>query len=141
VTSPIRKRLPKRRTGHTIEASVGGHLVVVTTGEYADGTIGEVFIDMHKEGSAFRSVMNCVAILTSLCLQHGVPLDLIVKRFTGMRFEPDGVVKGHATIAHATSVIDFIFRAVGELYAANDNAVSVEVYPESTRPALTRETR
>lgn len=133
MTSPNRKRLPKRRRGHTIEASVGNHTVVITTGEYDDGSVGEIFIDMHKEGSAFRSVMNCVAILTSLCLQHGVPLDLIVKRFTGMRFEPDGIVKGHTTITHATSVIDFIFRAVGELYAANDNAV--ETFPESTRPA------
>lgn len=111
-----RSRLPSRRHGCTLEAAVGGHLVVVTTGEYEDGTLGEIFIDMHKEGAAFRSLMNCFAILVSLCLQHGVPLALLVKRFTGVSFEPSGLVTGHNGIGSATSVVDYIFRALDAEY-------------------------
>lgn len=114
--TPSRLRLPKRRKGHTLEATVAGHTVIVTTGEYDDGTLGEVFIDMHKEGAAFRSLMNCFAILVSLCLQHGVPLSLLVKRFTGLKFDPAGPVSGHAEIESATSVVDYIFRALESAY-------------------------
>jgi len=117
-----RDRLPKRRRGRTLEASVAGHLVIVTTGEYEDGTLGEIFIDMHKEGAAFRSLMNCFAILVSLCLQHGVPLSLLVKRFTGVSFEPCGRVSGHRGIEQASSVVDYIFRALSEEYETKQAA-------------------
>ena len=111
-----RDRLPKRRRGRTLEASVAGHLVIVTTGEYEDGTLGEIFIDMHKEGAAFRSLMNCFAILVSLCLQHGVPLSLLVKRFTGVAFEPSGKVIGQPGIESAKSIVDCIFRMLANEY-------------------------
>lgn len=114
--TPIRHRLPKRRRGFTQEAKVAGHAVIVTTGEYEDGSLGEIFIDMHKEGAAFRSLMNCFAILVSLCLQHGVPLGLLVKRFSGTRFEPSGPVSGHERIESASSVVDYVFRALEGAY-------------------------
>jgi ribonucleoside-diphosphate reductase alpha chain len=117
MTEPNRRRLPGRRRGVTFSASVGGHLVTVQTGEYEDGRLGEIFIDMHKEGAAFRSLMNCFAILVSLCLQHGVPLSLLVRRFTGVTFEPAGAVSGYDGITESSSVVDFIFRALSETYA------------------------
>jgi ribonucleoside-diphosphate reductase alpha chain len=85
-------------------------------GEYADGSLGEVFIDMHKTGAAFHSLMNCFAILVSLCLQHGVPLSLLVKRFAGLSFEPQGPVTGHDGITEARSVIDFVFQVLARDY-------------------------
>jgi ribonucleoside-diphosphate reductase alpha chain len=114
--TPNRARLPRQRRGFTQEANVGGHIVIFTTGEYENGDLGEIFIDMHKEGAAFRSMMNCFAILVSLCLQHGVPLSLLIKRFSGVRFEPAGVVNGHPEISEAASVVDYIFRALGSAY-------------------------
>ena len=110
-----RRRLPKKRSGFTQEAAVGGHKVYVRTGEYEDGGLGEIFIDMHKEGAAFRSMMNCFAIAISLGLQYGVPLKEFVDVFTFTRFEPQGAVE-HPNIKFATSVVDYIFRVLGMEY-------------------------
>jgi ribonucleoside-diphosphate reductase alpha chain len=112
----VRHRLPKKRRGFTQEASVGGHKVFLRTGEYDDGSLGEIFIDMHKEGAAFRSLMNCFAISVSMGLQHGVPVESYVDQFTFTRFEPQGPVMGHPNIKFATSMIDYIFRVLGVEY-------------------------
>ncbi len=112
----VRHRLPKKRRGFTQEASVAGHKVFLRTGEYDDGSLGEIFIDMHKEGAAFRSLMNCFAISVSMGLQHGVPLESYVEQFTFTRFEPQGPVMGHPNIKFATSMIDYIFRVLGVEY-------------------------
>ncbi len=109
----VRHRLPKKRRGFTQEARVAGHKVFLRTGEYDDGSLGEIFVDMHKEGAAFRSLMNCFAISVSMGLQHGVPLASYVEQFTFTRFEPQGPVEGHPNIKFATSIIDFIFRTLG----------------------------
>jgi ribonucleoside-diphosphate reductase alpha chain len=111
-----RHRLPKKRKGFTQEARVGGHKVFLRTGEYEDGSIGEIFVDMHKEGAAFRSLMNCFAISVSMGLQHGVPLDAYVRQFTFTRFEPQGIVEGHPNIKFSTSIIDYVFRVLGVDY-------------------------
>jgi ribonucleoside-diphosphate reductase alpha chain len=112
----IRVRLPKRRKGFTQEARVGGHKIYVRTGEYVDGMLGEIFIDLHKEGAAFRSLMNCFAMAVSLGLQYGVPLQSFVEQFVFTRFEPQGVVEGHDNIKIATSIVDYIFRMLGIEY-------------------------
>lgn len=111
-----RVRMPKKRRGFTQEAYVGGHKVFLRTGEYEDGTLGEIFIDMHKEGAAFRSLMNCFAMAVSVGLQYGVPLETFVEQFTFTRFEPHGVVAGHPNIKFATSIVDYIFRVLGVEY-------------------------
>ncbi len=111
-----RRRLPQRRNGYTQKASVGGHKVYLRTGEYEGGEIGEIFVDMHREGAAFRSLMNCFAIAVSLGLQYGVPLDEFVDAFVFTRFEPSGMVGGHDRIRMATSVIDYIFRELAITY-------------------------
>jgi ribonucleoside-diphosphate reductase alpha chain len=112
----IRERLPDRRTGYTQKAVVGGHKVYLRTGEYADGRLGEIFLDMHKEGAAFRSLMNNFAIAVSVGLQYGVPLDEFVDAFTFTRFEPAGLVRGNETIKNATSILDYIFRELAISY-------------------------
>src|SRR5204862_308210 len=111
-----RRRLPKRRHGFTQEARIAGHKVFLRTGEYEDGTLGEIFIDMHKEGAAFRSMMNCFAISVSMGLQYGVPIEHLVDQFVFTRFEPHGRVEGHDNIKVATSVIDYVFRVLGYEY-------------------------
>ncbi|HXX69747.1 MAG TPA: vitamin B12-dependent ribonucleotide reductase [Polyangiaceae bacterium] len=111
-----RVRLPKKRTGFTQEARVGGHKLFLRTGEYDDGMLGEIFIDMHKEGAAFRSLMNCFAMSVSIGLQYGVPLQTYVDQFTFTRFEPQGPVEGHPYVKFATSIVDFIFRTLGVEY-------------------------
>jgi ribonucleoside-diphosphate reductase alpha chain len=111
-----RHKLPDRRAGYTQKAVVGGHKVYLRTGEYEDGTLGEIFLDMHKEGAAFRSLMNCFAIAISLGLQHGVPLDEFVDAFVFTRFEPNGMVKGNDRIKMATSMIDYVFRELAITY-------------------------
>jgi ribonucleoside-diphosphate reductase alpha chain len=111
-----RHRLPDRRSGYTQKAVVGGHKVYLRTGEYEDGSLGEIFLDMHKEGAAFRSLMNCFAIAISLGLQHGVPLEEFVDAFVFTRFEPNGMVKGNDRIKMATSVIDYVFRELALSY-------------------------
>jgi len=111
-----RVRLPKKRIGFTQEARVGGHKIFLRTGEYDDCTLGEIFIDMHKEGAAFRSLMNCFAMSVSIGLQYGVPLQTYVDQFTFTRFEPQGPVEGHPNVKFATSIVDFIFRTLGVEY-------------------------
>jgi hypothetical protein len=98
-----RVRLPKKRIGFTQEAKVGGHKIFLRTGQYVNGQLGEIFIDMHKEGAAFRSLMNCFAMSVSIGLQYGVPLETFVEQFTFTRFEPQGLVEGHPNIKFATS--------------------------------------
>jgi ribonucleoside-diphosphate reductase alpha chain len=111
-----RIRLPKKRRGFTQEARVGGHKIYLRTGEYEDGTLGEIFIDLHKEGAAFRSIMNCFAMAVSVGLQYGVPLEAFVDQYTFTRFEPQGVVEGHENVKMATSIVDYLFRALGIAY-------------------------
>jgi ribonucleoside-diphosphate reductase alpha chain len=105
-----RRSLPNRRSGYTQKAKIGGHSIFIRTGEYNDGNLGEIFLDMHKEGAAFRSLLNSFAIAVSLGLQYGVPLEEYVDAFTFIRFEPNGMVQGHDYVKMATSVIDYIFR-------------------------------
>jgi ribonucleoside-diphosphate reductase alpha chain len=121
-----RNRLPGRRKGYTQKASVGGHKVYLRTGEYEDGTAGEIFIDMHKEGAAFRSLMNNFAIAISIGLQYGVPLDEFVEAFTFTRFEPSGMVEGNDTIKMATSVLDYIFRELAISYLGRNDLAHAE---------------
>ena len=111
-----RNKLPERRKGYTQKAIVGGHKVYLRTGEYTDGKLGEIFIDMHKEGAAFRAMMNNFAIAVSVGLQYGVPLEEYVEAFTFTRFEPAGMVQGNDSIKSATSIIDYIFRELAISY-------------------------
>ncbi len=120
-----RRKLPSRRSGYTQKASINQNNIYLRTGEYADGSLGEIFIDMHKEGAAFRSLMNCFAIAVSLGLQHGVPLEEYVDAFVFTRFEPSGPVSGHGTIKFATSIIDYIFRELGITYLGKTELVHV----------------
>jgi ribonucleoside-diphosphate reductase alpha chain len=116
-----RRKLPDRRKGYIQKATVGGHKVYLHTGEYDDGELGEIFIDMHKEGAAFRSLMNNFAIAISIGLQYGVPLDEFVDAFVYTRFEPAGPVTGNDTIRSATSILDYIFRELGVSYLGRDD--------------------
>jgi len=129
-----RDRLPSRRKGYTQKALVGGHKVYLRTGEYNDGRVGEIFIDMHKEGAAFRSLMNNFAIAISIGLQYGVPLEEFVDAFTFTRFEPAGAVEGNASIKMSTSVLDYIFRELAVSYLGRHDLAHVEphdVLPDS----------
>jgi ribonucleoside-diphosphate reductase alpha chain len=120
-----RKALPHRRKGYTQKASIGGHKVYLRTGEYDDGTLGEIFIDMHKEGAAYRSLMNCFAIAISLGLQHGVPLEEFSDAFVFTRFEPNGIVTGNKAITMSTSTIDYIFRELAISYLGRTDLAQV----------------
>ena len=120
-----RERLPDRRVGYTQKAIVGGHKVYLHTGEYADGRVGEIFIDMHKEGAAFRSLMNNFAIAISLGLQYGVPLEEYVEAFTFTRFEPAGLVQGNDRIKNATSILDYVFRELAVSYLGRHDLAHV----------------
>jgi ribonucleoside-diphosphate reductase alpha chain len=120
-----RDRLPDRRKGYTQKAVVGGHKVYLRTGEYEDGRLGEIFIDMHKEGAAFRSLMNNFAIAISLGLQYGVPLEEYVDAFTFTRFEPAGFVQGNDAIKNATSVLDYVFRELAISYLGRSDLAHV----------------
>lgn len=111
-----RRKMPNRRGGYTQKAIVGGHKVYLRSGEYSDGTLGEIFLDMHREGAAFRSLMNSFAISVSLGLQHGVPLEEFVDAFLFSRFEPNGFVQGNSSIKRATSIIDYVFRELAITY-------------------------
>jgi ribonucleoside-diphosphate reductase alpha chain len=126
-----RRRLPDRRSGYTQKARIGGHKIYVRTGEYDDGSLGEIFLDMHREGAAFRSLMNCFAIAVSLGLQHGVPLDEFVEAFVFTRFEPNGMVMGNPHIKMTTSVIDYIFRELAITYLGRHELAQVQ--PEDLR--------
>jgi ribonucleoside-diphosphate reductase alpha chain len=130
-----KKRLPNRRNGFTQKGRVGGQTIFVRTGEYDDGTLGEIFIDMHKEGASFRSLMNCFSIAISVGLQYGVPLEEFVDKFAFTRFEPSGMVEGHPNVKNATSIVDYIFRLLGFEYLHRDDLVQVK--PSDLRPAET----
>lgn len=120
-----RHLLPNRRHGYTQKAIVGGHKIYLRTGEYENGVLGEIFLDMHKEGAAFRSLMNCFSIAISLGLQYGVPLEEFVDAFVFTKFEPNGIVTGHDNIKMATSVIDYIFRDLACRYLGRYDLVHV----------------
>jgi ribonucleoside-diphosphate reductase alpha chain len=124
--SAERRRLPQRRKGYTQKAIVGGHKVYLRTGEYVDGVLGEIFIDMHKEGAAFRSLMNNFAIAISIGMQYGVPLEEYVEAFTFTRFEPSGMVEGNEAIKMATSVLDYIFRELAISYLGRNDLAHAE---------------
>ena len=117
----IRNKLPHRRKGYTQKASINKHKVYLRTGEYMDGSLGEIFIDMHKEGAAFRSLMNNFAIAVSIGLQYGVPLEEFVEAFTFTKFEPSGEVKGNAEIKFSTSILDYIFKELAISYLGRDD--------------------
>ncbi len=124
----VRQALPVKRHGFTLETTVGGHKLFLRTGEYADGTLGEIFIDMYKEGAAYRSIINCLAIAVSIGLQYGVPLEKFVNSFTFTRFEPAGITD-HPNIKVCTSMLDYIFRVLGMEYLGRTDFVHLK--PES----------
>ncbi|WP_102958600.1 vitamin B12-dependent ribonucleotide reductase [Mangrovicella endophytica] len=121
-----REKLPNRRKGYTQKAIVGGHKVYLRTGEFDDGRLGEIFIDMHKEGAAFRAMMNNFAIAISLGLQFGVPLEEYVEAFTFTRFEPAGIVQGNEAIKNATSILDYVFRELAVSYLGRHDLAHVQ---------------
>lgn len=127
-----RKPLPNMRLGYTQKANIGGHKVYLRTGNYEEGNLGEIFIDMHKEGAAYRSLMNCFSIAISLGLQYGVPLEEFVDAFTFTRFEPNGIVAGHDNIKMTTSVIDYVFRDLALRYLGRTDLVHVK--PADLKP-------
>ena len=127
-----RRRLPDRRKGYTQKASVGGHKVYLRTGEYEDGQLGEIFVDMHKEGAAFRSLMNNFAIAVSIGLQYGVPLEEFVEAFTFTRFEPAGMVTGNDAIKMSTSILDYLFRELAISYLGRNDLSHAD--PEDLSP-------
>ena len=121
-----REKLPSRRKGYTQKAVVGGHKVYLRTGEYDDGRLGEIFIDMHKEGAALRAMMNNFAIAVSVGLQYGVPLEEYVDAFTFTKFEPAGMVQGNDSIKNATSILDYVFRELAVSYLGRNDLAHVE---------------
>ena len=120
-----REKMPDRRKGYTQKSRVGGHTIFLRTGEYDDGSLGEIFIDMHKEGAAFRAMMNNFAIAISLGLQYGVPLEEYVDAFTFTKFEPAGMVQGNEAIKSATSILDYVFRELAISYLDRDDLAHV----------------
>ena len=124
-----RRTLPAKRRGFTQKAKINGQTVFLRTGEYADGTVGEIFIDMAKEGATMRSMLNCFAISISIGLQYGVPLEEFVEKFVFTRFEPAGFVE-HPNIKSTTSIVDFVFRALGYEYLNRTDLVHVLDKPE-----------
>ena len=134
-----RERMPDRRKGYTQKAVVGGHKVYLRTGEYDDGRLGEIFIDMHKEGAALRSFINNFAIAVSLGLQYGVPLEEYVDAFTFTRFEPAGPVQGNDSIKFATSILDYVFRELAVSYLERFDLAHVD--PSRSRLRRARQGR
>jgi len=131
---PPRFLLPARRGGFTQEARIGGHKVFLRTGEYDDGTLGEVFIDLAKEGATLRGILSCFAIAVSKGLQYGVPLEEFVDTFTFQTFEPRGMVEGHPNIKMANSIVDYVFRALGVEYLERDELAQVPPVREMELP-------
>lgn len=131
-----RRKLPAKRHGFVREAVVGGHKVFLRTGEYEDGALGEIFIDMYKEGASFKGLLNCFAVLASKALQYGVPLEELVDSFTFTRFEPAGVVIGHDAIKNATSILDYVFRVLGYEYLGRMDFVHVKSVDETDEQPL-----
>ena len=121
----LRRELPKRRFGYTVKATIGGQRVYLRTGEYEDGALGEIFVDVYKEGAAYRSLMNAFAIAISLGLQYGVPLEEFVTKFHMFRFEPNGHVADHDNIKFCSSIIDFLFRDLALNYLGRTDLVHV----------------
>ena len=134
-----REKMPHRRKGYTQKAVVGGHKVYLRTGEYDDGRLGEIFIDMHKEGAALRSFINNFAIAVSLGLQYGVPLEEYVDAFTFTRFEPAGTVQGNDSIKFATSILDYVFRELAVSYLSRFDLAHVD--PTETQLRRARQGR
>ncbi|MCX8166757.1 MAG: vitamin B12-dependent ribonucleotide reductase [Candidatus Micrarchaeota archaeon] len=132
----VRRKLPHKRKGIIQEAIVGGQKIYLRTGEYEDGTLGEIFIDMYKEGAAFRSLLNCFAVAISKSLQYGVPLEEFVDSFTFTRFEPAGKVEGHNAIKRATSILDFVFRFLAYEYLNRKDLANIP-FVENTTPGAT----
>ncbi|MEM5807433.1 MAG: hypothetical protein QW474_03560 [Candidatus Aenigmatarchaeota archaeon] len=132
----VRRKLPPKRKGIIQEAVVGGQKIYLRTGEYEDGTLGEIFIDMYKEGAAFRSLLNCFAVAISKSLQYGVPLEEFVDSFTFTRFEPAGKVEGHNAIKRATSILDFVFRFLAYEYLQRKDLANIS-FAENTTPGAT----
>ena len=130
-----RNKLPGKRKGFTQKSKIGGQTVFIRTGEYADGTLGEVFIDMHKEGASFRSLLNCFAIAISIGLQYGVPLEEFVEKFTFSRFEPSGPTD-HPYIKNATSIVDYIFRVLGWEYLGREDLLHIKPEADATKNDL-----
>ncbi|MGM0507450.1 MAG: vitamin B12-dependent ribonucleotide reductase, partial [Bacteroidota bacterium] len=133
-----RKKLPFRRTGYTQKVKIGGQSMYLRTGEYENGQLGEIFVDMHREGAAFRSLMNCFAISISLGLQHGVPLEEFVDAFVFTKFEPSGMVNGSPHVKMTTSVIDYIFRELAVTYLQREDLAHVppeEIMTRKLRPS------
>lgn len=128
-----RQRLPFRREGYTQKVKIGGQSVYLRTGEYENGQLGEIFIDMHREGAAFRSLLNCFAISISLGLQHGVPLEEFVDAFVFTKFEPSGMVSGNPHVKMSTSVIDYIFRELAVAYMGREDLAHVPADQIQTR--------
>ncbi|HZV12022.1 MAG TPA: vitamin B12-dependent ribonucleotide reductase, partial [Candidatus Kapabacteria bacterium] len=136
IAERTRRKLPAKRHGFVREAVVGGHKVYLRTGEYEDGSLGEIFIDMYKEGASFKGLLNCFAVLASKALQYGVPLEELVDTFTFTRFEPSGPVMGHEAIKNATSIVDYIFRELGYEYLGREDFVHVKTVDDvhTTKP-------
>lgn len=132
-----RKRLPDRRSGFTQKAKIGGQTIFVRTGEYDDHTLGEIFVDLHKEGASFRSLMNCFSIAVSIGLQYGVPLEEFVEKFIFTRFDPSGPVD-HPNIKSSTSVVDYIFRLLAMEYLQRYDLVQVPPALVHSQPAETK---
>ena len=147
MTNSDRKILPNRRRGFIQKARIGGHKIYLHTGEYKDGSLGEIFLDMNKEGATLGGLMNCFAIAVSLGLQHGVPLGKYVDAFTFTKFEPSGVVQGSECIKMSSSIVDYIFRELAVYYSGRDDLAHVPPahvppakIPEPPRFATDRET-
>ena len=135
-----RQRLPFRREGYTQKVKIGAQSVYLRTGEYKNGQLGEIFIDMHREGAAFRSLLNCFAISISLGLQHGVPLEEFVDAFVFTKFEPSGMVNGNPHVKMSTSVIDYIFRELAVTYLGREDLAHVPADQITTRDLRQSET-
>ena len=127
-----RNKLPQRRKGYTQKASINAHKVYLRTGEYMNGSLGEIFIDMHKEGAAFRSLMNNFAISISIGLQYGVPLEEFVEAFTYTKFEPSGKVEGNQEIKYSTSILDYIFKELAISYLGRDDFSNHDINDQTT---------
>ncbi len=140
-TQPIRYKLPPKRLGHIREANIGKHKVYLRTGEYEDGSLGEIFIDMYKEGAAFRGLLNSFAILASKALQYGIPLEELVDTFVYTRFEPAGIVSGHDAIKNATSILDYVFRSLGYDYLHRTDFVHIKAVDEMPNGDFAEQTK
>ena len=126
----IRKALPNKRHGFVQKAYVGGHKVYLRTGEYDNGQLGEIFVDMYKEGTAYRSLLSMFAISISKGLQYGIPLEEYVDTFTYTRFEPAGTVQGHENVKMSTSILDYVFRVLGFEYLGRTDLVHIKPEPK-----------